>query len=170
MLSSRIKAADHHPVEVLALSVDILLLVKGHGDMRNGRMAKEDQVAFLHLRTLDSMSQRIVLLIGIARERVAAHAITELHKTAAIDTFPACPTPQVRHTDKGASIGGDKADRGTRVWQVAAPDSNSATRNPGTLRARQSDLEAFGRRGIKQRQHAREISCSYDFLTGAISI
>src|SRR5439155_5801141 len=65
VLVSWLKTCDNYAS--LALSMDILFLIERHANMGNCFAAEEDQVAFLHLRARHAVRQRIMLLIGVAR-------------------------------------------------------------------------------------------------------
>src|SRR6266700_2152001 len=89
----RIKTADDNAIIGMAFCLNIFFVVESHCHMRDALAAEEDQVALLHLLTRYGVNKYIVLLIGIARNNVAAHPIAKLDKTAAIDAFPARSSP-----------------------------------------------------------------------------
>src|SRR5487761_488713 len=68
--------------------------------MRDLFAAKEDQVSGAHLRPLDRVIEKAILLIGVARNEIAAHAIAKLHKAAAINALPARADPEIRHAEQ----------------------------------------------------------------------
>src|SRR6266487_3890551 len=104
VLIGTIEAVDGHTVVVLPLRVNKLGVVERHSHVRNILATKEDQVAFPHFFACHAVCQEIMLLVGIAWENIAAHAVTELYKTAAVQSLPACAAPQVWYSKKGSRV------------------------------------------------------------------
>ncbi len=100
---------------ILSFSMNILVIIEGQGNVRDGLAAKEEQVALLNGAALYAVRQKIMLLVGITRDTIASHAIAKLHKTAAIKPFGAGTTPEIRHTQKGPRIASDGRDRLARI-------------------------------------------------------
>jgi hypothetical protein len=61
--------------------------------MCNLLATEEYQVPLLKMISVDRLLKEIVLLIGISRNGIPSHAITELCEAATINTFIACSTP-----------------------------------------------------------------------------
>src|SRR5438067_12499888 len=99
-----VKAVDDHIIVILPLGMDILFMIAGHGNVGYLLAAEENQVALLHISSIDTIGQSVMLLIGIAWNDVASHAVGQLHQTATIYTLPACSTPEIASAKKGASV------------------------------------------------------------------
>lgn len=119
MLVSRVEAVDDDAVVVLAFGVDVFVIVEGEGDMGDGLAAKENQVAFLHLRSGNGMGEEIVLLVCVAGQKVAAHAVAELHEATAIQALPAGAAPEVGDAEELPRIARHYARRLARVDALA---------------------------------------------------
>ena len=89
------EAVHDHVVVVLAFGVDVFVVVEGHADVGDLLRAEENQVAFVYVGALDFVAEEVVLLVGVAGDDVATHAIAELYEATAIYAFVAGAAPQV---------------------------------------------------------------------------
>src|SRR5258708_184834 len=104
VLISGLKAIDYHVVIVSSFGMNEFMIVKRHANMGNLFAAKEDQVPGPHLGTLDGVVEEAILLIGVSGNKIAASAIAELYKAAAIDASPACAAPVIGHVEEPTSV------------------------------------------------------------------
>ena len=98
MCIDRIETVDGDAIVKLAFGMDIFVLVQSQGDMRDFLAAKENQITRLQMASLDMLREESMLLTAISGNDIPSHAITELYKSATINTFAACSTPEVRYT------------------------------------------------------------------------
>ena len=78
--------------------MDIFVIVESHGDMRDFLAAKENQITHLQMASLDMLLEESMLLTAISGNDIPYHTITEIYKSATINTLSACSTPEVRNT------------------------------------------------------------------------
>src|SRR3954464_5365261 len=100
MLVTGAKTVDNHAIIMLTFGMDILVVIERHTDMGNLLAAEEDQISSTHLRSLDLVMKKTILLIAIAWNIIATCAIAELNKTTAINAGPTGPTPEIFHSKK----------------------------------------------------------------------
>src|SRR5579885_3855400 len=113
--------------------MDVFFIIERHADMGDTLAPEEDQVPLAHLFTFDTPGQRVVLLVGIARDDIATHTIAKLDEAAAIDASPACAAPEIGHAEKGAGVSRDDADRLSRIGRRPLAHADSVARDPGGI-------------------------------------
>src|SRR2546421_1126948 len=138
-----VKTVDDHIIVILPLGVDILFMVEGHGNVGYLLAAEENQVALLHIGSIDTIGQSIVLLIGIAWNDVASHAVGQLHQTATIYTLPACSTPEIGSAKKGASVTCNNLGRCAWIHFITQAYRNIVSYEPATALTWQHYLHTF---------------------------
>src|SRR5581483_2209005 len=157
MLIGGAKTIDDHAMIVLSLGMDILMIVEGQADVRNLLAAKENQVAGAHVGALDCVIEKAVLLIRVAGNKVAAHAITELNEAAAIDALPACATPEIGYAEQAARVGRHGLCRLAGIGHPPLANLQGRTLDPGRALAGQCHLDARGMGRIQRGQARREV-------------
>src|SRR5436305_1611574 len=101
--------------------------------MRDGIATKEDQIPLLHLLPCNTVRKCIVLLIGVTRDDIPSHAITELDQSTAINACPTSATPEIASVDEGACIQDDSTDGHTGIWLATMPYAHCCTIYPGCV-------------------------------------
>src|SRR5579859_5523407 len=99
--------------------MNILFVIERHGHMSYCLAPEEDQVTLPHSCPINPTTQKIILLVSIPRNDIASHAIAKLHETTAIYAFPACSSPEIGSTKKGAGIIGYRCDQHTWIQNLS---------------------------------------------------
>src|SRR2546423_14473950 len=160
MSVSGVKTIDDNLVVILPFGMYVLFIVQGHGNMVYFLAAEEDQVSLPHCSAIDTTGQKIMLLISITWNDVASHAVAQLHQAAAIYPFPACSSPEIGASEKGAGVSCDRP--GLRAWIdfLAFPYHNIVTREPASTLTRQYNLHTSWHSCVHYGQSSREVARS----------
>src|SRR5215469_4719866 len=95
------------------------MVIEGQRDMGDRLLTEENQVAGAHLGPLDGVIEKAILLVAVARNKIAAGAVAKLDKAAAIQASPTGTTPEVLHAEKLARISQQSRNGLAGIWLVA---------------------------------------------------
>src|SRR5579884_3019630 len=116
-------------------------------------LAEKDQVALAHLLALNGVSQKVVLLVRIAWQDIAAHAVAQLDEAAAIDALACRSAPQVGNAEKRARVLRHHSNWLARKGLGVEAHRDMPAVQPRAALAGQRHLQPFQVRYVKQWQH-----------------
>ena len=144
---------DNYPLKILPLGVNKLMIIESYSHMRDLFASKEDQITFLRLRALNYLRKKVILLIGISRDDMAAHTIAKLYQSTTIDTAKTRAPPEIRHIQKCACVVSHHPDILQGIQRLVGTYNHTFTRYPTLNITWQSHMETMRMSQVNEWQH-----------------